>query len=58
VFDFQVESNGLFDPFHELIKGTGLGMATWKTGYRGDVVTLFVTFDQNVELLLHCCNIL
>src|SRR4051812_42420127 len=33
-------------------------MATWKTGYRGDVVTLLVTFDQNVELLLHCCNIL
>lgn len=52
-FDFQAEFNRLLDSNQQFVERAGLSMATVQLGDAGDVVTLRVSFNHDVESTFH-----
>jgi len=55
---FEVQLYRLFRPLHELIQALCLGMASREGGDGGDVVSVLVPLNEDVELGLHLSTIL
>jgi hypothetical protein len=50
--NLQAQLDGLTNSFGHLIEGTSLGMASGELRDGSDIVTFFITLNQNIELVL------